>query len=127
LSLLNGLGSAYQLSISPAQRQDPGHTPSGFLTGKYRSEKDLANRSRGEFVKKYLNERGFRILDALDQVAGQYHSAPAIVSLAWLIARPSITAPIASATSLDQLTDLIEATKLALDPSSIELLNQASS
>ena len=100
---------------------------SGFLTGKYRSEKDLANRSRGEFVKKYLNERGFRILDALDQVAGQYHSAPAIVSLAWLIARPSITAPIASATSLDQLTDLIEATKLALDPSSIELLNQASS
>jgi len=99
---------------------------SGFLTGKYRSEKDLANRPRGEMVKKYLNERGFRILDALDQVASQYHSAPAIVSLAWLIARPSITAPIASATSLDQLTDLIEATKLALDPSSIELLNQAS-
>jgi len=99
---------------------------SGFLTGKYRSEKDLANRPRGEMVKKYLNERGFRILDALEQVASQYHSAPAIVSLAWLIARPSITAPIASATSLDQLTDLIEATKLALDPSSIELLNLAS-
>jgi len=99
---------------------------SGFLAGKYRSEKDLANRPRGEMVKKYLNERGFRILDALDQVAGQHHSAPAIVALAWLIARPSITAPIASATSLDQLTDLIEATKLALDPSSIELLNLAS-
>ncbi len=99
---------------------------SGFLTGKYRSEKDLENRPRGEMVKKYLNERGFHILDALDQVASQYHSAPAIVSLAWLIARPSITAPIASATSLDQLTDLIEATNLALDPSSIELLNLAS-
>ncbi len=99
---------------------------SGFLTGKYRSEKDLANRSRGEFVKKYLNDRGFRILNTLDQVAGQYHSVPAVVSLAWLIARPSVTAPIASATSLDQLTDLIEATKLALDPSSIELLNLAS-
>lgn len=99
---------------------------SGFLTGKYRSESDLANRSRGEFVKKYINDRGFRILDALDQVAGQYHTVPAVVSLAWLIARPGVTAPIASATSLNQLSDLIDATKLALDPSSIELLNRAS-
>jgi aryl-alcohol dehydrogenase-like predicted oxidoreductase len=99
---------------------------SGFLTGKYRSEKDLANRPRGESVRKYLNDRGFRILGALDQVAAQYHSVPAAVSLAWLIARPGVTAPIASATSLDQLTDLIEATKLELDPSSIELLNMAS-
>jgi aryl-alcohol dehydrogenase-like predicted oxidoreductase len=99
---------------------------SGFLTGKYRSEKDLANRSRGDFVKKYLNDRGFRILDALDQVAARYRSVPAVVSLAWLIARPGVTAPIASATSLDQLTDLMEATKLALDPSSIALLDTAS-
>lgn len=99
---------------------------SGFLTGKYRSEKDLANRPRGEYVKKYLNDRGFRILDALDQVAARYHTVPAVVSLAWLIARPGVTAPIASATSLDQLADLIEATKLALDPSSIERLNMAS-
>ena len=99
---------------------------SGFLTGKYRSEKDLENRSRGESVKKYLNARGFRILGALDQVAANYHSVPAVVSLAWLIARPGVTAPIASATSLDQLTDLIEATKLALDPASIELLDMAS-
>ena len=99
---------------------------SGFLTGKYRSEKDLANRPRSEFVKKYLNDRGSRILDALDKVAGRYHSVPAVVSLAWLIARTSVTAPIASATSLDQLTDLIEATKLELDLSSIELLNTAS-
>jgi aryl-alcohol dehydrogenase-like predicted oxidoreductase len=99
---------------------------SGFLTGKYRSEKDLANRPRGEMVKKYLNDRGFRILEALDQVASQYHSVPAVVSLAWLIARPSVTAPIASATSLSQLADLIAATRLALDPASIELLNRAS-
>ena len=99
---------------------------SGFLTGKYRSEKDLADRPRGEMVKKYMNERGFRILDALDRVADQYHTVPAVVSLAWLIARPGITAPIASATSLDQLTALIEATKLALDPPSIELLDLAS-
>jgi aryl-alcohol dehydrogenase-like predicted oxidoreductase len=99
---------------------------SGFLTGKYRSETDLANRPRGELVKKYLNDRGFRILDALDQVAGRYHCVPAVVSLAWLMARPGVTAPIASATSMDQLTDLVEATMLALDPSSIELLNVAS-
>jgi aryl-alcohol dehydrogenase-like predicted oxidoreductase len=99
---------------------------SGFLTGKYRSEKDLANRPRGDMVKKYMNERGFRILDALDQVASRYHSVPAVVSLAWLIARPSVTAPIASATNLDQLADLIEATTLELDHSSIELLDTAS-
>ena len=99
---------------------------SGFLTGKYRSEADLSKSARGQAVKKYLNERGFRILRALDQVAEQYHSTPARVYLAWLMARPSVTAPIASATSLEQLTDLVEATKLALDPSAVEILNQAS-
>ena len=98
----------------------------GFLTGKYRSEDDLSKSARGETVKKYLNARGFRILDALEQVTAQYNSTPAHVSLAWLIARPSITAPIASATSLDQLNDLIEATKLELDHDAIELLNEAS-
>jgi aryl-alcohol dehydrogenase-like predicted oxidoreductase len=99
---------------------------SGFLTGKYRSEEDASKSARGQMVKKYLNERGFRIVSALDQVAKQYRSTPAKVSLAWLIARPSITAPIASATNLEQLKDLIEATELKLDDSSIELLNQAS-
>lgn len=100
---------------------------SGFLTGKYRSEADLSKSARGQGIKKYLNERGFRILGALDQVAEQYGSTPARVALAWLIARPGITAPIASATSLEQMTDLIEGTKLNLVPSAIELLNQASS
>lgn len=99
---------------------------SGFLTGKYRSESDLSKSVRGQIVKKYLNDRGFRILKALDQVSKQHNSTPVRVSLAWLIARPSITAPIASATSLEQLNDLIEATKLELDESSIELLNKAS-
>jgi aryl-alcohol dehydrogenase-like predicted oxidoreductase len=99
---------------------------SGFLTGKYRSEEDLSKSVRGQGVKKYLNERGFRILKALDEVAAQHDSTPARVSLAWLIARPGITAPIVSATSLEQLNDLTEATKLELDQSSIELLNQAS-
>jgi aryl-alcohol dehydrogenase-like predicted oxidoreductase len=98
----------------------------GFLTGKYRSEDDLSKSARGGTVKKYLNERGFRIVDALDQVAAQYHSTPAQVALAWVIARPSITAPIASATSLEQLNDLVAATKLELDQAAIELLNQAS-
>ena len=99
---------------------------SGFLTGKYRSEKDLAGRARAGFVKKYLNERGLRILDALDRVAAGHRSTPAAVSLAWLMARPGITAPIASATSVDQLNVLIEATRLELDPASIEMLDQAS-
>ena len=100
---------------------------SGFLTGKYRSAADLSKSPRGErMVKKYLNKRGFRILDALDQVAGQLKTTPAQVALAWLIARPSVTAPIASATNLDQLNDLINAPKLELDEETIQLLNQAS-
>jgi aryl-alcohol dehydrogenase-like predicted oxidoreductase len=99
---------------------------SGFLTGKYRSEDDLAKRARGDMVKKYLNERGFRIIGALDRVAQQYHMTPAKVALAWLIANPSITAPIASATNLEQLDELIQAAMIALDRSAIDLLNQAS-
>ena len=98
----------------------------GFLTGKYRAEADLAKSVRGQGVKAYLNERGYRILAALDQIAQEHRSAPARVALAWLIARPSITAPIASATNLTQMTDLIESTKLELTPSEIERLNQAS-
>jgi len=98
----------------------------GFLTGKYRSEDDLSQSARGGTVKKYLNERGTRILHALDQVAAKCKSTPTWVALAWMIARPSITAPIASATSLAQLNDLFEATRLQLDHESIELLNDAS-
>ncbi len=98
----------------------------GFLTGKYRSEQDLAHRARGATVKKYLNDRGFRILQALDRVAGQLDSTPGQVALAWLTSRPAVTAPIASATSLEQLDDLINATSLELDAAALELLNQAS-
>lgn len=98
----------------------------GFLTGKYRSEQDLSKSVRGERVRKYMNGRGFGILHALDQVAGRLGSTPARVALAWLIARPGITAPIASATNVDQLADLVAATRLKLDAASIELLNQAS-
>ncbi len=98
----------------------------GFLTGKYRSEADLAQSQRGKTVKKYLNDRGRRILAALDVVAARCRSTPARVALAWLLARPSVTAPIASATSLEQFTDLIEATRLSLDAATVEELNQAS-
>jgi aryl-alcohol dehydrogenase-like predicted oxidoreductase len=99
---------------------------SGFLTGKYRSEADLADRARADIVKKYLNERGYRILEALGRVAQQHDVTPAQAALAWLIAQPTITAPIASATNLEQLNQLIQATTLELDPSSMALLNQAS-
>jgi len=99
---------------------------SGFLTGKYRSESDLGKSPRGGGVKKYLNERGFRILAALDQVASAHHSTPGKVALAWLMACPGITAPIASATSIEQLRDLVDATNLELDRASIESLNRAS-
>jgi aryl-alcohol dehydrogenase-like predicted oxidoreductase len=99
---------------------------SGFLTGKYRSDQDLSKSIRGQGVKIYLNGRGFRILKALDEVAKQLHAVPASVALAWLLARPGITAPIASATNLEQLNNLIAATKLELDHASRELLNRAS-
>ena len=99
---------------------------SGFLSGKYRSAGDLANRARADMVKKYLNDRGYRILEALDSVAQQHNATPAKVALAWLIAQPTVTAPIASATDLEQLDQLIEAATLELDPSSMALLNQAS-
>ena len=98
----------------------------GFLTGKYRTESDAAGKARGRNVTKYLNDRGFRIIGALDKVAKKCNATPAGVSLAWLLARPSITAPIVSATNLDQLKDLISSVELALDRESIESLNQAS-
>ena len=99
---------------------------SGFLTGKYRSKDDLSKGARGDFVKKYLNERGFRIIETLDRVAQQHNMTPVKVALAWLISHPSITAPIASATNLEQLNELIEATTIELNPSVIDLLNRAS-
>lgn len=99
---------------------------SGFLTGKYRSGKDLAGRPREEFARKYLDARGLRILNTLDEVARKHDATPAAVSLAWLMARPSVTAPIPSATSVSQLDDLIQATKIRLDREAIDMLDQAS-
>ncbi len=98
----------------------------GFLTGKYRSEADFGKSARGGGMKKYLNERGMRILGALDTVAKETSSTPASVALAWLLARPSITAPIASATNLPQLETLVAGARLVLAQGAIDLLNQAS-
>ena len=98
----------------------------GFLSGKYRSEADLGKSPRGQGVKQYLNPHGLRVLGALDIVAQQLGATPAQVALAWQIARPSITAPIASATSLAQLADLVAAARVALDGDAIRTLNEAS-
>ncbi|MBB1601859.1 aldo/keto reductase [Variovorax sp. UMC13] len=99
----------------------------GFLTGKYRSEADAAKSARGaNTTKKYLNERGLRILAALDGVAKTHGVTPAQAAIAWQIARPGITAPIASATSVAQLDELTRAATLKLDAASIALLDAAS-
>jgi aryl-alcohol dehydrogenase-like predicted oxidoreductase len=99
---------------------------SGFLTGKYRSEADLGKSPRGEDMTQYFNERGFRILKGLDQVAAESGSTPAQVAVAWLIARPSVTAPIVSATKVEQCRDLVKAMTLKLSAAQIETLNAAS-
>jgi aryl-alcohol dehydrogenase-like predicted oxidoreductase len=99
----------------------------GFLTGKYRSEADAAKSPRGaSTTKKYLNPRGLRILAALDEVAKTRGATPGQVALAWQIARPAITAPIASATSAVQLDELVAAARLTLDAEAIALLDEAS-
>ncbi|HEX9278218.1 MAG TPA: aldo/keto reductase [Casimicrobiaceae bacterium] len=98
----------------------------GFLTGKYRSEADFVKSARGPGMKKYINPRGMKILDALAAVARRYDATPAQVSLAWLMARPGVTAPIASATNVDQLQELLRATAVKLDTAAMAALEQAS-
>jgi aryl-alcohol dehydrogenase-like predicted oxidoreductase len=97
---------------------------SGFLTGKYRTAKDLEGKPRGYRVKDMMNDRGFRILKALDTVAAEAKATPAQVSLSWLMGR--VTAPIASATSLDQFNELLGATKLTLTAAQVKQLDDAS-
>jgi aryl-alcohol dehydrogenase-like predicted oxidoreductase len=99
---------------------------SGFLTGKYRAGADTAGRARGPGAAKYLNEYGFGVLTALDKVAARYQAKPGQIAVAWLIARPSVTAPIASATNLQQLSELVEAARIELDAESIQMIDAAS-
>lgn len=98
----------------------------GFLTGKYRHSDDAKGSARGGMVQKYLNARGFAVVDALTEIADAHRATPARVALAWLLAQPGVTAPIASATSDAQLEDLIAAASLQLDAASIQRLTDVS-
>lgn len=101
---------------------------SGFLTGKYRSMEDIqhATSARAEGIKNYLTERGYNILRALDKIAKEYHTSQATIALAWLISKPSVTAPIASATTLKQLKAITDAANIQLSQETIEILDNAS-
>jgi len=98
----------------------------GFLTGKYRSEDDFDKSKRGAGMSKYFNDRGFRILAAMAEVALRTSAKLAQIAIAWLLAQPGITAPISSATNVAQLNDLVEATRLKLSKDDVALLDQAS-
>lgn len=99
---------------------------SGFLTGKYRSEDDLGKSPRGRGVKRYLDERGLRILKALDEVSAAKGATQAQVALAWVMAQPGLTGPIASATSLEQLDELMGSARLKLNAEDLKALDTAS-
>jgi aryl-alcohol dehydrogenase-like predicted oxidoreductase len=122
----------YEAELEPlCRREEIGVIPyyglaSGFLTGKYRSDADFGKSVRGGRMAAYLDDRGRRILAALDAVAARKHATPAQIALAWLMARPGITAPIASATSVEQIRDLVQATEVRLDNEDVAQLDQAS-
>jgi aryl-alcohol dehydrogenase-like predicted oxidoreductase len=115
LAMAEGLGVITYFSLAK-----------GFLSGKYRSEADLGKSPRGKGVKGYLGARGFRILAALDAVAARHGAEPAEVALAWLMARPGVTAPIASATTPAQLDSLVKAASLSLAAEDLAALEEAS-
>jgi aryl-alcohol dehydrogenase-like predicted oxidoreductase len=99
---------------------------SGFLTGKYKSKSDAEGRARGRGVEKYLSDYGFGVITALEEVAARYEAKPGQIAIAWLIARPSVTAPIVSATTLEQVAELAEAAEIDLDAESIAKIDAAS-
>lgn len=119
-------GALQQLAI----RDEIGILPyfslaAGFLTGKYRSDADFGKSPRGARMEKYLNAKGFRILDTLDAVAKANDATPAEVSLAWLVAQPGVTAPIASATSVEQVKSLAKGVRLKLSDADLQALTDA--
>lgn len=99
---------------------------SGFLTGKYRAQADTAGRLRGARVEKYLNDKGFAVLEALDEVAATHHAKPGQVALAWLLAKPAVAAPIVSATNMEQLAEMVKAPEIALSAKDIARIDAAS-
>jgi aryl-alcohol dehydrogenase-like predicted oxidoreductase len=124
--------AAFEAELGPLCREEGiGVIPffalaAGFLTGKYKTEADLASSARGQRAKTYLNERGLRIIAALDEVAAGLGATPGEVAIAWLMAQPGITAPIASGRTVEQVRDLVAATRLALDAAALERLARAS-
>ena len=123
---------SYETDLAPvAEKFGLGVIPyfslaSGFLTGKYKSKEEATGASREKQVAKYFDERGEKILTALDEVSKQTGAKPASIALAWLLAQPTVTAPIASATSLKQLESLFAAADLKLDAAALDRLNRAS-
>lgn len=115
LCLQEGLGVITYFSLA-----------SGFLSGKYRTTHDVEGSARQRMVEKYVNERGLRILDTLDKISNAHNATNAEVALAWIIAQKSVTAPIASATSLEQLASLVKATTLQLSDEDVKKLTEAS-
>ncbi len=115
LVVAEGLGAVNYFSLA-----------AGFLTGKYRSKDDLEGRARGRRVAGFLDERGLRVVEALDEVAERRGATPAEVAIAWILTKPAITAPIASATNLEQLQSLVNATRLELGDEDVELLDEVS-
>lgn len=111
----------HQLSVFPYYA-----LAAGFLTGKYRSESDFNKSPRGQGAAKYLNEKGTRLLNALDRIAEEHQSVPASVSLAWLSAQPHIGGPVASATSIEQLKEILSSTQLTLTAENLALLDSVS-
>lgn len=121
----------FETSLAPlAQQQEIGTVcyfslASGFLSGKYRSAADLAGSKREQMLQRYFDDRGLRILQALEEVASELSAPPAQVALAWLLARPGVTAPIASATRLEQLDEILGAATLALPQEALDKLGSA--
>lgn len=111
----------YDLSVFPYWS-----LAAGFLTGKYKTEADFEKTARGAGIKKYFDDKGKNVLTVLETIADKHNSAPATVSLAWLLVNPLITAPIVSATSQNQLKTLFDAPQLELDQEDLELLNKVS-
>lgn len=114
LCLTEGIGVVTYFSLA-----------SGFLSGKYRSKADLDKSARGDAVEKYLDAKGLRILDTLDEVASAHRAKPAEVALAWVMAQPGITAPIASATSVEQVASFARAADLSLSSDELAALTAA--
>lgn len=123
---------AYERDIAPlAEAHGLGVLPypalaSGFLTGKYRTAADLRGAARGPWIERYMNEDGLRVIDALADVASARGAAMASVALAWLLAKPTVTAPLASATSVGQLSELLAAGDLRLTDVEVAALDEAS-